>query len=304
MKDLGVIRPRSPWLAVLLSLMMAGLGHVYSGRIARGVMIILVSALLGQGALVVLMLGSPNWSYVVSIVMWATSGAIWLYAVVDSALCALRSPPDYQLKDYNRWHIYVALALLTVPMSLAWALVAREGFVEAFYIPVNSMYPTICRGDRVLAHKRILRFEPLRRGDLIIFVSPNERRQRWIKRVVGLPGDTVEMRQGTVLLNGEQLQRTKVEASDPRKVDDMPEGDIFWEKNGAAEYRIFWASKRREDCTPITDFDELTVPPGHCYVLGDNRNHSKDSRYVGPIPMVDVIGRVDYRYFPGIARLR
>ena len=61
--------------------------------------------------------------------------------------------------------------LLTVPMSQAWGLVVREGFVEAFYIPVNSMYPTVCRGDRVLADKRILRFESLRRGDLIILRS-------------------------------------------------------------------------------------------------------------------------------------
>ena len=201
-----VIRPRNPWLAVLLSLMMAGLGHIYGGRIARGVMIMLASALLGQGALLILMLGRPNWCYVVSIVMWSMSVAVWVYAVVDSALCARRSPPDYQLKDYNRWHIYLALVLLTVPMSQAWALVVREGFVEAFYIPVNSMYPTISRGDRVLADKRVLRFESLQRGDLIVFVNPNDRQKRWIKRVVGLPGDRIEIRGGEVFLDGRALQ--------------------------------------------------------------------------------------------------
>jgi len=283
--------------------MMGGLGHVYGGRIAKGVMIILVSALLGQGGLVILTLGRPNWCYVVSLVMWAMSAAVWLYAVVDSVLCARRSPPDYQLKDYNRWHVYLALLLLTVPMSLAWALVVREGFVEAFYIPVNSMYPTVSRGDRVLADKRILRFESLRRGDVIIFINPNDRRERWIKRVVGLPGDTIEMRDGEVFLNGQELPRGKVETARLTEGSDVLEGDIFWERNGAAEYHIFQASKRGDDPMPITDFDELTVPPGHCYVLGDNRNHSKDSRHVGSIPMIDIVGRVDYKYFPGIARL-
>jgi signal peptidase I len=85
---------------------------------------------------------------------------------------------------------------------------------------------------------------------------------------------------------------------------DALDGDIFWERNGPAEYKIFLASTRTGDHLPITDADELTVPPGHCYVLGDNRNQSKDSRDLGSIPMIDVVGRVDYRYFPRIARLR
>jgi signal peptidase I len=283
---------------------MGGLGHVYCGRIAKGLIIILLTGLFGQGALITLILGHPNWCYAAALLLWGVSWIIWVYAVVDSIVCARRCSSEYTLKDYNRWFVYLALVLLTVPMSLAWSLVVREGYVQAFYIPVNSMYPTICRGDRVLADKRILRFEPLRRGDLIIFVNPNDRRQRWIKRIVGLPGDTIEMQNGEVSLNGTELERTKVDASALRRVDDMLDGDVFWERNGASEYSIFLASKREQDHAPITGFDELTVPLGHCYVLGDNRNQSKDSRYVGAIPMVDVVGRVDYRYFPGIARLR
>ena len=299
-----VFRPRNPWLAALLSLMMAGLGHVYCGRIAKGLIIILVSALIGQGALITLMLGHPSWCYAASFVIWVMSGVVWLYAVVDSILCARRCPADYQLKDYNRWHIYLVLILLTVPISAAWSLVVRESHVEAFYIPVNSMYPTVCRGDRVLADKRILRFESLQRGDLIVFINPNDRGQRWIKRVAGLPGDAIEIRGGEVSVNGERLERRKAEITAVREGAEIPGGEIVWEKNGQAEHMIFLADTEEADAPEIMDFEKLTVPPGHCFVLGDNRNRSKDSRHVGAIPLVDIVGRVDYRYYPSVARLR
>jgi signal peptidase I len=292
----GTGNRRSPWIAVLLSLLCGGLGQVYCGRIARGLVLMLLCGGLGPVVAALALMGPSDWSTSAILAAFALPGLVWIYAVIDAIILAVRAGRHYQLKDYNRWFIYLLFALMLLPNSIAYALLVREGFFEAFYIPSTSMEPTIAKGDRVLADKRVYRSEPVERGDIVVFINPNNRHQRYIKRVVALAGDTVEIRRNRVFVNGRPLVRT--EAENARSEDRPVEGDVYWENNGPVRYRILLGPPDPNGPEPIEDMPETKVPPGHCFVLGDNRNRSLDSRTLGPIPLADVVGRVDCVYYP------
>jgi signal peptidase I len=171
---------------------------------------------------------------------------------------------------------------------------------EAFIVASDSMAPTLPRGGRVLADKLVYRTEPMQRGDLVVFVNPNQRHERWIKRIVALPGDRVEVRAGRLHINGQQVPRTLAE---PERQPAEAKVRAYWEHNSLAEYLIL-DSEASSGTVAKADFAPLQIPPGHCFVLGDNRRQSCDSRQVGPIPLVDIIGRTDLLYFPEFRRLR
>jgi len=166
------------------------------------------------------------------------------------------------------------------------------------------MFPTIRHGDRLLVDKRAYRHEPVLPGDIAVFVNPNQRQQHWIKRVVALPGDVVEIKDGRLLVNGEKLPRVKVEDSGQDGDEDQLSGEIFEETHGTATYRICLTPDGAEGNRDSQDHPPTTVPPGHCFVLGDNRNQARDSRDVGPIPLADIVGRAVCIYFPRWERLK
>jgi signal peptidase I len=147
--------------------------------------------------------------------------------------------------------------LPTLVFSLMLALLLRGYAFASFFIPSPSMEGTLKIGDRLIAEKYSFQLfnSPAQRGDIILFHPPQEPGEVWIKRCIGLPGDSVKARDGVVYVNGEPLD----------------EGYI-------AE-------------PPHMDFGPVVVPSGHYFVMGDNRNNSTDSRSWGPLPEENLIGR-------------
>ncbi len=193
------------------------------------------------------------------------------------------------------------LVLMGTGGSTQIAFNVKSTLLEAFRVPVASNYPTIVPNDRFLANKLAYKTSDTKRGDLIVFVNPEDRRINFIKRVVAIAGDTVEIKDGQLYVNDEKLQRHKLAQStlDNIRVEvkgEPLEGDVFEETNGNAKYKIFLA--RHSPDTASSDFAKITVPKHHCFVLGDNRNLSRDSRHFGPIPLGTVKGRADYLYWP------
>jgi signal peptidase I len=155
------------------------------------------------------------------------------------------------------------LVILLVSFALVFGFV-RPFVMEAFWIPSGSMIPTLEIGDRVLVNKFIYRFTEPKRGDIIVFESVDNPDEDLIKRVVGLPGDTIAVRRGHLLLNGERQRESYVN----KKLPD----------------RSFYAKTR--------------VPKGHVFVMGDNRGNSADSRVFGPLPEKNIEGEAFLRFWP------
>ncbi|MHC4424574.1 MAG: signal peptidase I [Planctomycetota bacterium] len=294
---------RKPWLAVVLSLIMPGVGHIYCGRFVKGLVLAFLSCMLVPvifGALSVSRSSVRIAAIIASLLM---SLGIWLVAIIDSWYIAKHTADSCTLKDYNRWYVYVLLILMGTGSSTQIAFNVRATLLEAFRVPVASNYPTIVPNDRFLANKLAYKDKDPKRGELVVFLNPENRRINYIKRVVAIAGDTVEIKDGELYVNDEKLQRQMLPQSTLDniriKVEGEPlEGDVYCEINGDVKYKIFMAGPPHDEAS--SDFAKMTVPEHHCFVLGDNRNLSRDSRHFGPIPLGTIKGRAEYLYWPAL----
>lgn len=154
-------------------------------------------------------------------------------------------------------------------IALAIALTVRVLIAEPRYIPSNSMDPTLHIGDRLLVDKVSYRWHAPHRGDIVVFAPPPqltrlgyETNQAFIKRIIGEPGQTVEVVQGQVNVDGQPLQEPYI--LEP----------------------------------PAYTLAPVIVPPGQVFVMGDNRNDSNDSHVWGGLPQQNIIGRARFRFWP------
>jgi signal peptidase I len=167
--------------------------------------------------------------------------------------------------------------------------------VQAFQIPSGSMENTLLIGDFLLVDKlhfagqpipgHLLPYGTIKRGDIVVFYFPVDASQFLVKRVIGLPGDHIRLRNRTVYVNGEPLQESYVVHKQW-----MPDGyrDNF--PNQQSYSREIDRRWRYELASYVKD-GEVVVPPDHYFVMGDNRDNSSDSRYWGFVPRANIIGR-------------
>ena len=291
---------RHIWLAVLLSLVMPGLGQIYCGRLKRGLVLNFLSILPLPIILGLFSLSDSPALMQMAIVLLLASVTVLLAAIFDSAFLANRST-GYQLKDYNSPAVYALLVIIVTGGSIGSGLYLRNQKLEAYRVPAASCYPTIVPNDRILVNKHAYNRTDPQRGDLVVHICPFDRHSNYIKRIVAVAGDTVEMKDNKLYINGRELSRRKLPESTLEDISitekGQPlEGEVFEETNGTAKYNIFLAELPRD--RTIDEFEKITIPEHHCFVLGDNRNNSRDSRHFGPIPLATIKGRADYIYWP------
>ncbi len=169
-------------------------------------------------------------------------------------------PPKSRVRNAVEWVVIIVGALLV-------ALVVKTFLLQAFYIPSLSMAPTLDIQDRVLVNKLSYDLHDINRGDVVVFKSPRTdagETKDLIKRVVGLPGETIETRDGRVLVDGTELDESYLEPG----------------------------------IGPGPPVDRQVIPDGHVFVMGDNRPNSKDSRSFGAIPESLVVGRAFVKVWP------
>ena len=195
-------------------------------------------------------------------------------------------------------------------------IAAKTALAEPYYVPSGSMEPTLQIGDELLATKypygyssaslpvfvtlpetqRVLGALP-QRGDVVVFRWPGNRSQIWVKRVVGLPGDRIAMHEGRLWINGVPVG-IRPDGTGQNESEDgsrQPIARFIETLPGDREHTIF----KRDTFGMFDNMQEITIPPSHLFVMGDNRDNSADSRVpldeggVGLLPVSDLVGRVD-----------
>ncbi|MEM8914362.1 MAG: signal peptidase I [Pseudomonadota bacterium] len=204
----------------------------------------------------------------------------------------------------------------TIVYAVLIALVLRTFAFEPFNIPSGSMMPTLLTGDYLFVSKysygysryslafglplfngRIWGGEP-ERGEVVVFRLPTDPKKDYIKRVIGLPGDRVQMRDGRLFINGEQVERQSVSdfpvpVSNDRTV---MVNQYIETLPGGSEHMILEVS----DSDHLDNTPEYEVPAGHYFMMGDNRDRSQDSRVmsiVGFVPEENLVGRAEIIWF-------
>jgi signal peptidase I len=191
-------------------------------------------------------------------------------------------------------------------ITILAVLAFRTFLYEAVYIPSGSMIPTLEIGDYVVVEKwaygaRLPFTETAqatwaspRRGDIVVLLAPpgNPRNDDLIKRVVAVAGDTVEIKEGALVLNGKPVPHRRVEGR--CRYDDRREGDGWREEPCVAYQEDLDGHEYLTYCTPFIpcgDVPPQVVPPGQVWLAGDHRDHSADSRVFGPVPVGRIKGR-------------
>ena len=199
--------------------------------------------------------------------------------------------------------------------ALIIAILIRSLLFQPFYIPSSSMEPTLLVGDRIfvskhtygyskhsfpfspnISNKRFFSRSP-NRGDLVVFKTPADNRTDYIKRLIGMPGDIIQFINGELLINGENIERKKTNSETTiRGGNFLLETDIYVETlpNG---FQHFVAYKKQGS---LKNSKKYKVPPEHYFLLGDNRDCSKDSRYlesVGYVNRLNLVGEAKIIFF-------
>ncbi len=259
-------KPRRPWLAFVATLVAAPVGHIYAGAPLRGLVAVAIAGAVG---LVVLLLSVHVEGAAALLSLMGLLVVAYLGVPVDAYVVARRSGRTYHLKAYNRWFVYVGLV---VTLSLVSGP-ARNGFrrmVQAYKIPSGAMVPTLQIGDHVLTDKTAYHGHPPKRFDVVVFEFPKDPEKMFVKRVIGLPGDTIEIMNGKVWINGSEL-------SEPYAYHSEGEGGS---RGSPGEY-----------------MGPKQIPEGSYFMMGDNRDQSYDSRFWGPVSGSKIWGRVRIIYF-------
>jgi signal peptidase I len=208
--------------------------------------------------------------------------------------------------------------LKTVFWAVIIALMVRTFAFEPFNIPSGSMIPTLLVGDYLFVSKfsygyskhsmpfslpvipgRVFESEP-ERGDVVVFKLPSDTSQDYIKRVIGLPGDTVQVKEGRLYINNKMVERERIEdyiltdgggrsAAVPQYIETLPNGRV---------HRIL---EMFGDQGPSDNTEAFTVPEGHFFMMGDNRDNSADSRAFAArfrfVPIENLVGRAEFLFY-------
>jgi signal peptidase I len=190
----------------------------------------------------------------------------------------------------------------SIVIAFSLFLVIRTFLVEAFRIPTGSMENTLLVGDFLLVNKAVYgaqlpltgkhlpTFKEPTRGDVVVFVPPHEPDKNYVKRLIGIPGDTLEMRNKILYLNGDPQPEPFVRHTDPNN--DVYAPSMYWQ----CDYRP--AAQQQADCRPTRDnWGPVVVPADRFMMLGDNRDDSEDSRYWGFVTRDAVKGKPLFIYY-------
>ena len=271
------VEKRHPIISLLLSVIAPGLGQIYNGQAKKGIIFYFVGLLI---LLSYSILGLYFYGLIISLLL---SIGWYLFINADALVTAIKIK-QIELNDYNRWYLYIIFFLIFSIITFSSSVFLVK--IKAYSIPSGAMEPTLLIGDRLIANnsaygirnpvtnKVWIPISKPQRGNVVIFMFPQDPTKDYIKRVVGLPGDHIQIIDKKVLVNGKLFETPQAVYTDPTIIP-APRGP---------------GQPARDNWGPAE------VPADSYFVMGDNRDHSYDSRFWGFVSFDYIRGKALYIY--------
>lgn len=286
---------RSVLVAALLSPITPGLGHLYAGLPKRALAAVAL-VLAGHAVILAASLLPPETPAIgyLHLSLLGLGLLVLLAIAVDAAIGARRAGAT-TLRRFNNPLVYLVVFVAWIAEYQVFGRIEAAISTSTTYpVAAGSMEPTLVREDLVFGHKGYYAAHMPARGEVVAMRNPGDKDETYLLRVVGLPGDRVQIVDGVLRLNGEAVSR--------RAIDDAETGDggrrafsiVAETLPGGATYRISeqFAAAGFADNTP-----EQEVPPGSVFLLGDNRDNATDSRFFGPVKIDDLESRLTFIFW-------
>lgn len=266
---------RKWYWAGFLSYLAPGLGQIYNGQVTKGLLLYCLYSFWGS-ILFIISLNAMKHNFfdlsgVVLFLCLIVAFFIFLSIIIDAIRGARRQKDPYHLKVYNKWYIYVLAILVLQGVDYFVQSSIRDVLVKPYRIPTVSMEPTLQTGDFILNNKLSYCTQNPKRGDVVIFQYPPDEKLIYVKRIIGLPGDKLEIKDKDVFINGHRFNETYVDHID---------SNILPAVAG-----------------PRDNFGPFVVPSNKYFVMGDNRDNSLDSRYWGTVGRSQIKGKPSLVYW-------
>ena len=281
------VKPRNKFIALLLSVLLPGLGQIYNGQINK--------AFIFYGAYIlipfILKATKIAASFYGVILLYMFLALSILYIHVDAWRNAKRQQ-EYILKKYNKWYFYILFYIVLV--SGLWFYTEsslNNMFVRSFSVSTTSGAPTLLPGDIIVADMSIYNNSEPDYGDLVVFIPPYDN-QLYIFRVVGKPNDILEINNSEIKINGKAVNTSFIWNTE---IDGMSVNEYEEVLPNGHKHFIFKYNTTSDSLK--SNMKNILVPSDCYYLLGDNRGNAFDSRYMGTIGKEQIKGKATYCYW-------
>lgn len=277
------MKVRKPRIAVILTLICPGLGQLYNGNLPWAAAAFVLGSALSVVSVVYLF---DSFSKLI----WALAlGLLFDLVFAVQAWRESKRLGAVVLKPYQRWWIYAGFVGILYGVPDGYGLLMPSRFLS-FQIPSESMVPTLLVGDRLVADGWSFWHNAPARGDVVVFNYPKDPSIKYVKRVVGLPGDIVEIKQGELYLNNQIVEQER-SGHEVAPVGGWQPVE-FIENLGGVEHIVY-----RTQPMLVDKYGPVKVPKDEYFMMGDNRDRSNDSRFWGFVRRDQIVGRMAYIYF-------
>ncbi len=278
------IKPRNRFVSFLLALVFPGLGQIYNGQLKKGFIffgiLVFFPILFGLINIATFFYG------IVFIVIYEACIRIWI--IVDAIIQAGKEK-EFIPRTYNKWYYYIFIAILMFAIQYFYNYSSKLG-IQNYKQTTSSQFPTINQGDMLVVDTRVYSQEKIDYGHIVVFKSPHN--DYWIFRVVGLPHDTLIIQNNIVSINGKENTAIII-------------GESIFENRQVIELEVELPNGHRHRILQYKDdleqvirnTEQIVLPSNFYYLMGDNRDNAYDSRYIGPVNINHIRGRVLYSYF-------
>ncbi len=270
----GANNGRKWWIAGFLSYFVPGLGQIYNGQAEKGLLLYsLFSIWISLFVTLTLNTIKSSFSQFLFIALFTTLIVYltaWALVIFEAIRTAEKTKKDFRLKVYNRWYYYFLAIILVQFINYALRDTIKRAILKPYRITSISMAPTLLDGDNVFTDPMTYSNRNPQRGDVIVLSSPDNDNTAFIKRIIGMPGDTLQIINKAVFINRKKLDEKYAVYLDP--------------------------VTHTRDRHNRDHFGPVVIHPNSYFVMGDNRDYSYDSRHWGNVARENIIGKTGIIY--------